>query len=71
MTRTITIERPDGQIPGLLAVNAYLSKAFGVTAAAMIDLDDKANLKYVGTQLRRATIENDSIVVGEVIVDGK
>ena len=71
MKRTITIERPNDNIPGLITVNSYLAERFGVTVATVLDEDDKGNLKYVGTQLRKAHIEGDDIIVGEVLVDGK
>lgn len=66
--KTIRIERPDGEIPGLLKVNAYLAEHFGVVVAAVIDTEPRPCPLWVGTQLREATIEGESIVPGDVLV---
>ena len=60
----IIIERPDGQIPGLLEVNAILTERFGVTVAAVID-DSDGRLMWIGTELRHSHIDNDTIIVGK------
>jgi hypothetical protein len=69
--RTIHIDRPDGQIPGLIEVNSYLAECFGVTVAAVIDTDDKDRFRWVGTQLLKAKIDGDSIISGDIIIGGK
>lgn len=61
--RAITIHRPDGVIPGLLEVNSMLAECFGVTVVAVIE----AGSEWVGTELRRAKIDGDEIIVGEPI----
>lgn len=66
MKRAIHIERPDGRIPGLLEANSILAERFGVTVAAVIDMDGE-NQKWVSCELREAHIENDEIIVGSVI----
>lgn len=59
---TLSVERPDGNIPGLLAANELLCKTFGVTLAAVLDGE-----KWVGTEIRSAKLEGDVIQVGEVV----
>lgn len=69
--KTIHVDRPDGDIPGLIEVNSYLAKNFGVTVAAVIDTDNPERFRWVGTQLRSATVLRDRIQPGDVLVGPK
>ncbi len=65
--RTIYIERPDGHIPGLLAVNEFLVEHFGVVVSATVQTADKRRLLWTGAELHTARIEGDNIIVGHIV----
>lgn len=56
--RDIIIERPNGEIPGLLDVNVTLCHLFGIVIALVLD---EGKLK--GMELRRAYFEGEEIIV--------
>jgi hypothetical protein len=78
MKPPILIERPNGEIPGLLQVNQYLASRFGVVVAAVIDGPATRNTKdqghrWVGTELRKGSLDtngdvipSDDILVGSI-----
>lgn len=63
---SIIIERPEGDIPGLLDVNSVLAERFGVAIVVTAEYS-----KWIGVNLHHAHIEKhkneEIIVVGEVL----
>lgn len=74
MARDIIIRRADGKIPGLLELNIYLVEKYGLNIALVADdVPHNANapMTFVGLVLSKATVENDMIVPGEVLLTTK
>lgn len=61
--RSIIIERPNGQIPGLIEVNEILAKHFGcVVVISMNRAYDDGTWVVDNFELHKARIEGDTIV---------
>lgn len=66
-SRPIIIERVDGNIPGLFAINEHLAEKLGGVVAVVIDDDTQGRRVWKGVDLRLARIEGDEIKVGDPI----